>query len=108
MHAVLSADVAARTREIGIRMALGARPLEVLRLVLSRSARLTAFGLVVGLAGALGLMRLLASLLFDVHTRDAASVGAALLVLTAVTLAASLIPATRALSTEPGTTLRQE
>jgi predicted permease len=108
MHAVLSADVAARTREIGIRMALGARPLEVLRLVLSRSARLTAIGLGVGLAGALGLMRLLASLLFDVHADDAASVGAALLVLTAVTLAASLIPATRALGTEPGTTLRQE
>ena len=60
------------------------------------------------MAGALGLMRLLASLLFDVHTRDAASVGAALLVLTAVTLAASLIPATRELGTEPGTTLRQE
>ena len=108
MHAVLSADVAARTREIGIRMALGARPLEVLRLVLSRSARLTAIGLIVGLAGALGLMRLLASLLFDVHTSDAASVGAALIVLTAVTLAASLIPAARALGTEPATTLRQE
>jgi putative ABC transport system permease protein len=108
IYAVLSADVAARTREIGIRMALGARPREVLGLVLSRSVRLTGIGLVVGLAGALGLMRMLASLLFDVHARDGVSVGAALLVLTTVAFAASLIPAARALGTEPGTTLRQE
>jgi predicted permease len=108
MHAVLSADVAARTREIGIRMALGARPRAVLGLVLSRSARLTALGLVAGVGGALGLMQLLASLLFEVRPRDAASLGAAVVVSAVLMLAASVIPAARAVGTEPVTTLREE
>ena len=108
IQSVLSADVAARTREIGIRMALGARPREVLQLVLMRSVRLTAIGLAAGLVGALALLQLLSSLLFDVRPRDATSIGAAVAVLAIAMMAASLIPATRALGTEPAATLRQE
>jgi predicted permease len=107
IHGVLSYDVAARRREFGIRLALGARPSDVMRDVLGRSARTTILGLAAGTIGALAVTRLLTSLLFGVEPTDAWSFLAAALLLAAVALAASLAPARQAVSADPATTLRE-
>jgi predicted permease len=107
IHGVLSYDVAARRREFGIRLALGARPWDVLRDVLGRAARTTMFGLAAGTIGALAITRLLASLLFGVAPTDVWSFLGAALLLAAVAMAASLAPARQAVSADPATTLRE-
>ncbi len=107
IHGVLSYDVAARRREFGIRLALGARPSDVMRDVLARAARTTILGLAAGTIGALAVTRLLTSLLFGVAPTDAWSFLAAALLLAAVALAASLAPARQAVSADPATTLRE-
>jgi predicted permease len=107
IHGVLSYDVAARRREFGIRLALGARPSDVMRDVLGRAARTTILGLAAGTIGALAVTRLLTSLLFGVAPTDAWSFLAAALLLAAVALAASLAPARQAVSADPATTLRE-
>ena len=101
IHGVLSYDVAARRREFGIRLALGARPSDVMRDVLGRAARTTILGLAAGTIGALAVTRLLTSLLFGVAPTDAWSFLAAALLLAAVALAASLAPARQAVSADP-------
>ena len=106
IHGVLSYDVALRRREFGIRLALGARPSDVVRDVLTRSARTTLVGLVAGGLGALGVTRLLSSLLFGVAPDDGWSFLAATVVLAVVAVAASLAPARRAISMDPSATLR--
>jgi len=108
IYGVLSYTVAQRTREIGIRMALGASQAQVMRDVLGYGVRLTSFGLVFGLAGALAGTRLLSSLLYGVRSTDAITFVAVSMVLTAVALMASYIPARRAMRVDPIIALRYE
>ena len=107
IHGLILHVVSERTREFGIRLALGARPSDVMRDVLGRAARTTILGLAAGTIGALAVTRLLTSLLFGVAPTDAWSFLAAALLLAAVALAASLAPARQAVSADPATTLRE-
>jgi putative ABC transport system permease protein len=97
-----------RTREIGIRLALGATARDVLRLTLRQGLVLTAVGLAVGVAASLALTGLLRALLFGVGARDVGTFAAVTLVLAAAALAASWLPARRASRTDPLTVLRYE
>ncbi len=106
LYGVMSYAVSQSTRELGLRMALGADPSNLLRLVLSRGLSLTSAGLALGLAVALGLTRLLGSLLYKVGPRDPLAFGSAFLVMTVAALAASLLPAWRATRTDPARALR--
>jgi predicted permease len=105
---VISYSVACRTREIGIRMALGATPANVLRQILGESARFVLVGLAVGVAVSLGIVRLFASLLFGVHPADPLTFLGVGCLLVAVALLACYIPARRAMQVDPIVALRQE
>ena len=96
VYGVMAYSVTQRTREIAIRMALGARTATIVGMILSRTARLTIVGLVVGVFGALALSRLLSGLLFAVHPSDVATFVLASLLLGVAALAAGAIPAIRA------------
>jgi putative ABC transport system permease protein len=108
IYGLIAYSVAQRTQEIGIRMALGARPMEVLRLVTRQGADLALAGIGIGMAGALALTRLLNSLLFGVSALDAATFLLAPLTLLIVVLAATAIPALRATRISPVVALRYE
>jgi putative ABC transport system permease protein len=108
IYGVISCDVAQRTREIGIRAAMGARPADVLLLILGQGARLAAGGIALGLTAAFALTRLMASLLFEVKPTDAWTFAAISLLLGAVALVASYLPARRAMATDPMAALRHE
>jgi putative ABC transport system permease protein len=108
IYGLLAYSVERRTQEIGVRMALGATPPEVLRLVIGQGSRLAGLGIVLGLAGALALTRVLQRMLFGVSASDTVAFGGAALTLGAVTVVASLIPAWRAARIDPVTALRQE
>ncbi|HEU4628502.1 MAG TPA: ABC transporter permease [Gemmatimonadaceae bacterium] len=108
VYGVIAYGITQRTREIGIRMALGAQRGDVLRLVVREGLVLAALGLVLGLAGAWALRRVLASLLYGVTPADPVAFTAAALVLLAVALAATLLPARRALRVDPARTMRTE
>jgi len=105
---VLAFSVQQRRRELGIRMALGARALDILRLVLGDGLRLTAVGVSVGLAGASMLSRFLESLLLGVKALDAFTFVAAPVVFALAALIACGAPALRAARAEPATALRHE
>ncbi|HVT99872.1 MAG TPA: ABC transporter permease [Acidobacteriaceae bacterium] len=105
---VMSYSVSRRTNEIGIRMALGAQPRRVLRMVLSEASWMVAFGVVAGLAGALALGRLISTMLYGLAPWDPATFALAGGVLIAVALAASWIPARRAAGVDPMKALRHE
>ena len=108
IYGVLSYAVVQRHREIGIRLALGARPESVGRLILRSGLSLTAVGLVAGVALALALVRVMRTLLYEVETTDPLSVVAVVLVLSGVAVIASWRPARRAMRVDPVTLLRQE
>jgi predicted permease len=108
IYGVISYSVAQRTREMGIRAALGASQQRLMRLVLDRGVILTAVGLVIGLAGSIGLTRLMSSLLFGVGVRDPLTMVSVAVVLAAVALLASYVPARRATKVDPVVALRYE
>jgi putative ABC transport system permease protein len=107
IYSVLSYTVGRRTQEIGVRMALGAQIRDVLRLVVVEGMRPTLLGIVLGLGAALALGRALASLFFGVSVADPILFGAAALLLAAVALLASAIPAWRAARVSPSEALRE-
>jgi predicted permease len=108
IYGVMSYAVAQRIPEIGIRMALGAHPRDVLRLVVGEGMLLTVGGLALGLAGAYWLTRMLSTLLFGVNARDAATFGGVAMLLATVALLATWIPARRAARVDPLLALRHE
>lgn len=108
IYGVLAYAVTQRTREFGIRIALGARAADVLVLVFRQGVTLALAGVAIGLAGAWFLTRLMTSLLFEVKPADPAVFLLAAVVLSAVAAAASLVPSLRASSTDPVVTLRYE
>lgn len=108
LYSVMTYTVSQRTREIGLRMALGAQVRDVLRLIVSQGMRMVMIGLVLGLVGALALTRVFASLLLGVGTTDPLTfVGVAILLL-AIALLACWIPARRAARVDPLVALRHE
>jgi ABC-type antimicrobial peptide transport system permease subunit len=108
LYVVLAYYVASRRREIGLRMALGARDAEVLRLVTRRMAPVLLLGLLAGAGAHLALGRWLASLLYGVRTFDPAVVGLSGAALLLIALLAGIVPLRRALAVDPASTLRQE
>ena len=108
LYGVVSAFVAERSREFGIRSALGATRGEIVREVLGNGLRFTAIGVVLGVAGAYATSRLLETLLYGVSRVDPATYAAVITVLASVAVLACLAPARRAASVDPATTLRAE
>ena len=108
LYGVISYSVAQRTREIGIRVAIGAQHSTVRRMFIAEGARLAAIGIAVGSVAALGLMRLMASLLFGVKPIDPLTYAAVAAALAAAAAMASYIPARRAMRVDPMVALRNE
>ncbi|HEV8236051.1 MAG TPA: ADOP family duplicated permease [Gemmatimonadaceae bacterium] len=108
IYGVLAGAVTERTREIGVRTALGATPASILAMVLLQGARLAGAGLLLGLIGALSLGRFLQSLLYGVGSTDPVTLAGVALLLAAVALTACLLPAMRALGIDPIAALRAE
>ena len=108
VYGVISYSVAQRTRELGVRLALGAQPADILRLVLRKGLVLAAIGLIIGIGVSLATTRLMASLLYNVSTTDPLTFAAVGALLVIVALAACWIPARRAMRTDPAVTLRYE
>jgi putative ABC transport system permease protein len=108
IYGLMSYSVAQRTHELGIRIALGANRSDILKLVLGQGLRISLVGLVVGLAIALGVTRVIAAMLYGVKPTDPVTFGGVSVLLTAVALLASYLPARRAAKVEPLVALRYE
>lgn len=108
IYSVLSYSITQRTREIGIRMALGAQPRDMLKMVMRYGATLTLIGLAIGLAGAFALTRVISGLLFNVSATDPLTFTAITLLLALSALAATYFPARRATKVDPIISLRQD
>jgi predicted permease len=108
IYGVLSYLVGQRTREIGVRMALGARRLDVLRMILQDGARMTLIGVVIGVAAALGLTQLMASMLFGIKPTDPITFIAVAALLGGIALFSCYLPARRAMKVDPMVALRYE
>jgi putative ABC transport system permease protein len=105
---LVSYSVTQRTREIGIRMALGAAQPQVMKLALGQGLKLTLIGLAIGLVGSIGVTRLLSSMLYEVRPTDPLTFAGVTLVLAAIALLATYIPARRAVKVDPNVALRYE
>jgi predicted permease len=108
LYGLLSYEVSRRTREIGIRMALGAQRRGVLGLVVGQGVVLAITGATVGIGVALGVTRYLKSMLYDIHANDPATIASVAILLTLVAVAACYIPARRAMCVDPMVALRYE
>jgi putative ABC transport system permease protein len=108
IYGVISYDVTQRTHEIGIRMALGARPFDIQKLIVGRGLILALIGVTLGLGGAFALSRVMSSLLYQVSTTDPITFVSLPFLLVGAALAASYIPARRAASVDPMIALRNE
>jgi ABC-type antimicrobial peptide transport system permease subunit len=108
LYGVISYAMVQRTREIGIRMAIGAQRWDALRLVLWQGVRLAAIGIAAGFAGALAATPLLAKMLYGVSPRDPVTFACVAVLMMAVALAASYIPARRATKIDPLLAVRHE
>jgi len=108
IYGVVSYSVSQQTHHIGVRMALGAKPADILAMVLKEGLVLAVAGVVIGILAALGLMRLLRTLLFEVSTNDATTFAIVAGVLFAVALLACYLPARRATKVDPLIALRYE
>ncbi len=108
IYGVISYDVTERTNEIGIRMALGAQPRDVFKLILGQGGRLAVYGIVAGLMGASILTRWMGTMLFGVDPTDTGTFAAISISLAAVALAACYLPSRRAMALEPVAALRHE
>jgi len=108
IYGVIAYLVSLRTREIGVRMALGAQPAQVRRMIARHAIVDAAIGIVVGLVGAVLLTRVLGSVLFGVSPTDPLALGGAAAVLAATAIAAGWIPARRAAALQPSIALRVE
>jgi len=108
VYGVIAYSVVQRTREIGIRVALGAQSRDIFRSVMSRSAVLISIGVAIGIAGAFGVTRVLKTLLFEVNPTDLATYATVSALLVFVALLASYVPARRAMTVDPMVALRYE
>jgi ABC-type antimicrobial peptide transport system permease subunit len=108
IYGVMSYMVNQRTREIGLRMALGAGRQDIARLVVGRAALLTGAGLILGLLGARAIANVLSSMLFGVSPSDVVTYGAVAALLVVVALLASYVPARRAMRVDPVRALRAD
>lgn len=108
LYAVVSYTVSQGTRELGLRMALGAGTRDLIRLVMSRGLLLTASGVAIGILGAIVLTRLMANMLYKVSPQDPLAFGCAIVVITIASLTASFLPAWRATRIDPVQALRQQ
>jgi putative ABC transport system permease protein len=107
LFGMLSFAVSQRTREIGVRIALGARPADVVRMVIREGAVLSAVGLTVGAVAAVIATRAISSMLFGVTAADPATFAIIVIVIATITLAASYVPARRAASVDPIIVMRE-
>jgi ABC-type antimicrobial peptide transport system permease subunit len=107
LYGVLAYAVVQRTREIGIRIAVGAKSTNILQLVIRQGVQLAGIGLVIGIAAALALARLMSSMLYGVSANDPLSLTIAIVVLSMATVLASLLPALRATRIDPIEALRE-
>ena len=108
IYGLLQYSTTQQTHDIGIRMALGARKIDILEAILRHGVKLTLIGIVVGLGGAMALTRILSSLLYDVTPTDPLTLASVSLLLAAITLVAGYIPARRAARIDPVVALRYE
>ena len=108
IYSVVSRVVSDRTQEIGVRVAIGARPFDIITLVLRREFIVTLGGLLLGLAVALGASRLMSSMLFEVAPADPVTFGTVAAVFLVCAALACVVPSRRALTVDPATELRAE
>jgi ABC-type antimicrobial peptide transport system permease subunit len=107
-YGVMAHAVAQRTRELGVRLALGAKPVDLFTLVVGRGMAVAAAGVIVGLAGAMPTSRVLEGMLFEIAPNDPRTLGISAIVLLTASLLAAWIPARRAAAVDPLIVLRSE
>ena len=108
VYGVLSYSVSQRTQEFGVRMALGAQPRDVRRMMMRQGMVLAGWGTLLGAAGALGITRVIGSLLYNVTPTDPVSFGVVVTLMVLVAAAAAYLPARRATAVDPMAALRSE
>jgi ABC-type antimicrobial peptide transport system permease subunit len=108
VYGVMAYSVTERTQEIGVRVAMGAQPRDVLKLVMFRGVMITAIGLLIGLPSAWVLAQLMAGLIYGVSTSDLPTFGVITVVMSAITLLACYMPTRKAMSVDPIVALRHE